>query len=893
MMKKIIGILCALAVFIAAMLTVSIPTWAEEAGPFATAAGKADKWSFYEQCTINSGNLADGKFTYINQASTSANGYVVAGYLDDYVQSGVTMEFDVCLEGSAINSYTAFQIRTPKTGWTDFVSGNYYTVWLWDGVMISQGTAVKANTGKSIRDGKVHTLAITVTDTAAGVKIDVVVDGTDSITWTDSANTHTGADKTGFCVYDYRGDSSFVKVSLADKGGLSGGAGDSGDAGDSATPGLMASAIADASNWTLQGMESSALGKNGVFRFSNKGSAAQKVALYRGNFVKSGEKMEFDIQMDPNGGFVGLQFRTGNTMGNWLDGDYTFQDDCYAVDIRPGAIGLRTNANKPSLAGAAIDVMDGQIHVLGVTITDVDAGVQIDVEVDGVQAFSYLDESKLCGPENTGFAIHDACWSTETVTYTIADKGMLSNPPKDDADEDKPEVSDITLKDALADKDNWAVADGFVKDEVLDSDTGVISFPKMAVMNYKGNFVQSGKTMEFDVMFEDKAAGSWTALLFRTNPNAALTGLTDNNAYAVWFTSDGVWITISPDARQAYIPATPFDGKVHSLAVTITDTEAGVKIDVVWDKKNTASWLDTNKTFGAERTGFGIHDWSAAGEMTEEWMSVADKGVLKALYPLPTIEKLSDAVADVNNWYFHGGNTADQLFNEDGYIEFENNNTTGTETRLMHYRGNFVESGKTMKFEFSLEKAEGSWTALLFCTDINGDALVDLVSKKSYNVWLLPHGAYFGANFEDRSNFIPVALYDGDIHSLEVTFTDTDAGRRMDVTIDGKSASWTDADNLFATEDHTGFVVQDWRSTTMGDEYFVLADEGVLTGAGEDGGDDNTGDDNTGDDNTGSDDNTGAEGDGDSPATGVAGCAGVAVLALCSAAGVVFTRKRK
>ena len=351
------------------------------------------------------------------------------------------MEFDIQLDANG--GFLGLQFRTPKMG--SHLSGDFtylndcYGLYINSGAIglrFNANVAPVASANINVMDGQVHVLGVTITDTDAGVQIDVEVDGAVAFSYLDEAKT-CGPEQTGIAIHDACWAEGVVTYTLTDKGVLSN------PPAEDVPQMTLAEAIADTANWTLQNMEATALGANGVFSFSNSGTAAQKVALYRGNFVQSGKKMEFEIQMDANGGFVGLQFRTGNALGNWLDGDYTYQNDCYAVDIRPGVVGLRTNAGSAPLASANINVMDGQIHVLGVTITDIDAGVQIDVEVDGVQAYSYLDESKLCGPENTGFAVHDACWSTETVTYTIADKGAF---PRDYAD---------NLADATADTDKW------------------------------------------------------------------------------------------------------------------------------------------------------------------------------------------------------------------------------------------------------------------------------------------------------------------------------------------------------------------------------------------------------------------------------------------------------
>lgn len=377
------------------------------------------------------------------------------------------------------------------------------------------------------------------------------------------------------------------------------------------------------------------------------------------------------------------------------------------------------------------------------------------------------------------------------------------------------------IETAVADTENWRLYNGLKTEQAFGNgqieltnsdDTG----NGRQILTYKGALVQPGKTLELKFSFQ-KGAAHWIALQLRTDNNSDLADFTVGKSYALWFTSADMSITIGT-AKKKSLPAQLFDGTEHTLAVTVTDTAEGVKINAQLDgdAQKTIEWVDEAKTFGPERTGFAVDDFRAP-QTPAELVKIGD-------VPQPdTVSALSEAVADTDNWLL-GNIKADGAF-ADGRIRAQNGDTTDN-NRFFTYRGALVEDAKKLSFDLRFDdKAPAGWTALMFRTPNKPFEAINFTSGQGYAVWITNVSVRLGIGTDTKKS-IAADLFDGRVHTIDVTLTDTDGGVKIEVTVDGTSMEWVDDAKTFSA-DRTGFAIHDF-SAIEGVELLNIADGGTL-----------------------------------------------------------------
>ncbi len=372
------------------------------------------------------------------------------------------------------------------------------------------------------------------------------------------------------------------------------------------------------------------------------------------------------------------------------------------------------------------------------------------------------------------------------------------------------ETPQSALGIAAADTKNWFLEQNDAKASLtggglkiqIDERPGANAFAA-----YHGSFVKSGEAMQFVLNYGSKAADdAWTCLFFRssTRSNAVpnLFANSRDNGYILWLDKTNAYIAMGVSDQKAVLQGLNLnDGKDHEISVTITDTEAGVRMDVTIDGKS-FSWTDADNTYtDGEHVGFAMHENTGKGGYTltlsgKEPEPVDPGEPEEPENPLPS------------GWAVTPGVTV----SEDGTLTAPSVPQPGASAAL--YRGEYIRSGETLRYTVNLGErgANNGWTAFTFRMPNARTMAPGLWERdKGYSVWLDKNEARLCR--QDNNDVMALEngfdFCDGKDHTLDVTMTDTAEGVKIEVVVDGKTLSWTDKDNTFTGEDHTGFAFWD------------------------------------------------------------------------------------
>ena len=592
----------------------------QHTGKIAAAVADAENWSFGNLTQETA--LADGKVTFTNDGTPDMNRYAL--YRGDFLSPGETAELTFRAENKT-GGWTALMFRVNNAHsavpslW-DPDAG--YSLWLSKGeAAIAIGTTKKQTLEVDLFDGNVHTIKVAVTDETDGINVKFMFDGDKVLEWKDNEKLFPSteqAKRTAFCIQDAYGDTDAINTLTV---------GDIPPVPD--TEGKLAAAVQDTERWLFNNADEEALA-DGAITFENDGKATdgsknENVNLaYNGDLVRSGRTMDFDFQAKDQNGWTALFFRTKTNMtavpSIW-DANVGYRLWFYNGETQL----LVTSSNEPPVATAKVNMMDGRLHRIQVTITDTAEGVKITCVFDGdeAQKLEYVDTANTYPAENTGFAIHDFYGGATNNTIRLSDHQETEEEPE----------ADPFLR-AFDDASLWKLTRTRYADKTI---TGKVSGSGAMRALYVDDCIGTQGSFSFKLTLGGPATDNWASVMF-LQPNALSEGVeywAMKSGYALHIDQGTKTMTLRKGAQAegdkpildsyTYTDETgPYNGKDNRYIVKIAEQDNGLKITVSYNGKEILSAVDEGAAVTKGNTAFSYHQFSAASGISSFTLAAFD-----------------------------------------------------------------------------------------------------------------------------------------------------------------------------------------------------------------------------------------------------------------------------